>query len=220
MEEETDMSKKDKIKIPENQKKKCNVIIHGASVAAGGVGTGLAQIPLADNALIAPIQIGMIIALGKVFDQEISKTAAQVILGGAAASTVGRGISQVLVGWIPGVGNAINTATAAAVTEAVGWMVVDNFSKNAYIDIIKQNPLTKEEQDKMTDKHETDSENIEFDRERDKLIARAEEFFQGKKDKKNNKSEYNELLNDFEKILFDVSDNDPLYNVFAKLSDL
>lgn len=205
------MSKKDKIKIPENQKKKCNVIIHGASVAAGGVGTGLAQIPLADNALIAPIQIGMIIALGKVFEQEISKTAAQVILGGAAASTVGRGISQVLVGWIPGVGNAINTATAAAVTEAVGWMVVDNFSKNAYIDIIKKNPLTKEEQDKMTNKQETD---------RDKLIARAEEFFQGKKSKKDNKLEYNELLNDFEKILFDVSDDDSLYDMFAKLSDL
>ena len=45
-------------------------------------------------------------------------------------------------------------------------------------------------------------------------------FFKEKKRKKNNKSEYNELLNDFEKILFDVSDNDPLYNVFAKLSDL
>lgn len=205
------MSKKDKIKIPENQKKKCNVIIHSASVAAGGVGTGLAQIPLADNALIAPIQIGMIIALGKVFDQEISKTAAQVILGGAAASTVGRGISQVLVGWIPGVGNAINTATAAAVTEAVGWMVVDNFSKNAYIDIIKKNPLKKEERDKMTDKQKTD---------RDKLIAGAEEFFQGKKNKKDNKLEYNELLNDFEKILFDVSDDDSLYDIFAKLSDL
>lgn len=205
------MSKKDKIKILENQKKKCNVIIHSASVAAGGVGTGLAQIPLADNALIAPIQIGMIIALGKVFDQEISKTAAQVILGGAAASTVGRGISQILVGWIPGVGNAINTATAAAVTEAVGWMVVDNFSKNAYIDIIKKNPLTKEEQDKTIDKQETD---------RDKLIARAEEFFQGKKNKKDNKLEYNELLNDFEKILFDVLDDDSLYDIFAKLSDL
>lgn len=33
----------------------------------------------------------------------------------------GRGISQVLVGWIPGYGNAINATTAAAVTEAIGW---------------------------------------------------------------------------------------------------
>jgi uncharacterized protein (DUF697 family) len=30
-------------------------------------------------------------------------------------------LSQALVGWIPGVGNAINAATAAALTEAIGW---------------------------------------------------------------------------------------------------
>ena len=34
------------------QKKECHTIIHTASVAAGGVGAGLAQIPGSDNAVI------------------------------------------------------------------------------------------------------------------------------------------------------------------------
>ena len=110
------MARKNKIDIPKDQMNKCNAIIHGASVAAGGVGTGLAQIPLADNTVITPIQIGMIIALGKVFDQEVSKSAATAILGSLAASFIGRGVSQVLVGWVPILGNSVNTSTAAGLT--------------------------------------------------------------------------------------------------------
>lgn len=59
------------------------------------VGTGLAQIPLADNAVITPIQITMIISLGKVFNQEVTKSIAKGILGGFVANFVGRGVAQV-----------------------------------------------------------------------------------------------------------------------------
>lgn len=38
-----------------------------------------------------------------------------------AAAVLGRSASQFLLGWLPGVGNAINAATAAALTEAIGW---------------------------------------------------------------------------------------------------
>jgi len=50
----------EKIQLSEVEKKKCHVIIHSAAVIAGGVGTGLAQIPLTDNVVITSIQIGMI----------------------------------------------------------------------------------------------------------------------------------------------------------------
>lgn len=106
---------------------KCHGIIHGASVAAGGVGAAGAQIPVADNAVITPIQIGMIIALAKVFDRNITKEAALGVLKEAGAAFIGRGVSQVLVGWIPGLGNTINSATAAGLTEAVGWISVAQF---------------------------------------------------------------------------------------------
>lgn len=113
------------------QKKKCHAIIHAASASAAGVGAGLAQIPFSDNAVIVPIQVAMVISLGEVFDLSITESAAMSALTTAAASTVGRGLSQILVGWIPGVGNAINASTAAGVTEAAGWVIAKEFDKQA-----------------------------------------------------------------------------------------
>lgn len=46
-----------------------------------------------------------------------------------AAATVGRTASQVLVGWIPGIGNAINATTAAGITEAMGWLLAKEFDE-------------------------------------------------------------------------------------------
>ena len=65
------------VELPTELKKKCHAIIHTASVAAGGVGTGLAQIPLADNVVITPIQITMIISLAAVFDIRLTEGAAR-----------------------------------------------------------------------------------------------------------------------------------------------
>lgn len=206
------MAKKNKM--DKDQKNKCNAIIHGASVAAGGVGTGMAQIPLADNAVITPIQIGMIIALGKVFGQEVSKSAATAILGGMAASFIGRGVSQVLVGWVPFLGNAVNTATAAGITEAIGWTVADNFSKNQYKAILKEHPVTEEES------REEETENVEETQKIDELTERAKEFIDGTKNKKDNKDEFYELLNDLEKALVSVPEKDPLHNLYDELMNL
>lgn len=120
------------LNITEDQRKKCHAIIHAASVAAGGAGAAGAQLPVADNTVIVPAQITMIIALGKVFDLDITKSVASGIIKSAAASFIGRTASQVLVGWIPGVGNAINSATAAGITETIGWMTVKEFSEKSY----------------------------------------------------------------------------------------
>ena len=113
--------------IPKDMQDRCQGIIHGASVACGGVGTGLAQIPASDNAVIVPIQIGMIVGLGTVFELNITEATAKSIIASAGASIAGRTVSQFLVGWIPGIGNVINTATAAGITEAIGWIAVKNF---------------------------------------------------------------------------------------------
>ena len=122
--------RKKKIPITKEQREKCHAVIHSASVAAGGVGAAGAQIPVADNAVIVPIQVGMIIGLGQIFGKKIPRSIASGIIKSAAASFVGRGISQVLFGWIPGAGNGINTATAAGLTEAIGWMAVRDFAEH------------------------------------------------------------------------------------------
>ena len=97
-----------------------HVIIHGAATASAGVGAGLAQIPGSDTPIIMSIQTGMVVGIAQHYGVSITKTAADLVLT-FAASMAGRGISQLLVGWIPVFGNAINASTAAAVTEAIGW---------------------------------------------------------------------------------------------------
>jgi uncharacterized protein (DUF697 family) len=88
----------------------------------------MAQVPGSDNTLIVPIQIGMIISLGAVSGIELNESSVKAALATASATLVGRGISQVLIGWIPGIGNVINATTAFAVTESIGWAVANGFA--------------------------------------------------------------------------------------------
>jgi uncharacterized protein (DUF697 family) len=113
------------------QENKCHVIIHTASAAAAGAGAGLAQIPGSDNAVIIPLQIGMILSLGTIFGIELSETTAKSTLATTAASTIGRGISQFLVGWMPVIGNVINATTAAGITETIGWTIAKDFDNKS-----------------------------------------------------------------------------------------
>jgi uncharacterized protein (DUF697 family) len=107
---------------------KIHGIIHTAAVACGGVGAGLAQVPGSDSAVIAPLQTAMIVAIAHQHGVALAKSAAVDLLLTFTATQVGRGISQLLLGWIPIYGNVINAATAAGVTEAVGWAADEYFS--------------------------------------------------------------------------------------------
>jgi len=100
---------------------KMHGIIHTASAGAAAVGAGLAQVPGSDAPIIAGIQTTMIIAIAQEYGVSLTKTAAADLLLTFTATAVGRGISQALVGWIPGWGNVVNASTAAAITESVGW---------------------------------------------------------------------------------------------------
>lgn len=111
------------------QRGKCHAIIHAASASAGAVGAGLAQVPCSDNAVITPIQLTMTIALGRVFGLELTDSAASASLASFAGAAVGRTASQVLIGWLPGVGNIVNACTAASVTEALGWLLAKDFAR-------------------------------------------------------------------------------------------
>ena len=182
-----------KLDIPKEMKDKCNVIIHGASAACGGVGTGLAQIPASDNAVIVPIQIGMIISLGTVFNLNITEAGAKSIIASAAASFAGRTVSQFLVGWIPGIGNAINTATAAGITEAIGWIAVKNFYERWIED------KNKGRLDGMKDGYIEASG--EYER---KLRKQADDFLNQKKDYIKERDEYEKLLSEYEEYIKDL----------------
>ena len=110
------------------KKEKCKKIINAASVACGGIGTGFAQLPLADSALITPIQIMMIINIAKEFDVQVTESMATAIIGSLSGAVAGRCISCVMFGWFPVVGNLVNTATAAGLTKAIGHLALEKFS--------------------------------------------------------------------------------------------
>ena len=115
---------------------KIHALIHAAAASCAAVGGGLAQAPGADTAVITPIQVAMIVALGAEHGTPISKTAAAELILPFSAAALGRGLSQLLLGWVPGLGNAINAITAAALTEAIGWAADAYFADgNAALDL-------------------------------------------------------------------------------------
>ena len=115
----------------DSQRTQCHAIIHTATAACAAVGGGMAQLPMADAIPITGLQITMVISLGKVFDKALTESAAKAIIAGVTGSSLGRLISQMLVGWIPGWGNAINATTAASITEALGWKIAEQFDSEA-----------------------------------------------------------------------------------------
>lgn len=119
----------------DEQKKKCHKIIHTASAGAMGVGAGFAQIPFADSAILVPIQNTMAISLGKVFGIPVTSSYARSLMVTATTTAIGKAVAGKAVAKvtkkIPGVGNVINASTAAAVTEAAGWAIAEEFDKQS-----------------------------------------------------------------------------------------
>ena len=111
----------------DSQQNKCHAIIHSTAGVCAAIGAGMAQLPGTDSSLIIPIQVRMIISLGAVFDIGLEESTAKATLATATATMVGRGLSQALLGWIPGYGNALNASTAFAVTESIGWAIANDF---------------------------------------------------------------------------------------------
>lgn len=115
--------------MPRELEEKCGAVIRiakGAAMAAGAV-----PIPAADVLPITAAQVTMIVALGKVFGVTISDSAAKAIMGVELTYPVGRTIlGNVLkmvpvAGWVAG--GIIEAGTAAKLTEALGWMMADDF---------------------------------------------------------------------------------------------
>lgn len=109
------------------KEKQSQRVIGAASVASAAIGAGLAQVPLSDSALLIPIQIAMIVAVGRKYGIAPSKSLSFALTSGVTATYFGRATSRIVGGWIPGFGNAINAATAASMTEAIGLLSIEYF---------------------------------------------------------------------------------------------
>lgn len=108
------------------QKIYCHATIHAASIANSVV--GFIPIPVADAIPITASQISMILALGNIFDNKLTKSDAQIILKAVAAPLTGRALVKGGLTLFPGVGWAINGVIAGAITEILGWTIANDFA--------------------------------------------------------------------------------------------
>jgi uncharacterized protein (DUF697 family) len=109
------------------QKLRCHVIIHTAAIASAAV--AFIPIPFADAIPITSAQIAMVIGLGKVFNNKITKSDAEILLKTAAAPLVGRALAKNALALIPGIGWTINGVIAGTITEILGWSIASYFAK-------------------------------------------------------------------------------------------
>ncbi|GHR17536.1 hypothetical protein JP0092_07700 [Helicobacter pylori] len=110
---------------------KSKTIIHLASGAAGGV--GLIPIPFSDALAIAPIQAGMIYKMNDAFGVKMKDSVAASLitglLGVTAVVQVGRTLVNGLLKFIPVVGSVAGGATAAVITEGIGFAYLKALKK-------------------------------------------------------------------------------------------
>ncbi|MGL2764239.1 YcjF family protein [Helicobacter pylori] len=101
----------------------CKTIIHVASGVAGAA--GLIPIPFSDALAIALIQAGMIYKMNDAFGVKMKDSVAASLitglLGVTAVAQVGRTIVNGLLKFIPGAGSVAGGATAALITEGIGF---------------------------------------------------------------------------------------------------
>ncbi|GAA6964767.1 hypothetical protein AOH362_08320 [Helicobacter pylori] len=110
---------------------KSKTIIHVASGAAGGV--GLIPIPFSDAFAIVPIQAGMIYKMNDAFGVKIKDSVAASLitglLGVTAVAQVGRTLVNGFLKFIPVVGSVAGGATAAVITEGIGFAYLKALKK-------------------------------------------------------------------------------------------
>lgn len=123
------------------KKKQSHKVVAGASTAAGLAGAS--PIPFTDAAILAPIQIGMIAGITSVFGVELSKGTLSTIVASAigvgGATFAGRTVVVNIMKFFPGIGTvaggAISSATAIAITVALGEAYI-----SVLAEIFKENP--------------------------------------------------------------------------------
>lgn len=120
---------KNKVKMPRKIYNKCAIAIHSATGTAGAAAA--IPIPVADRVPITAAQVAMVVALGKVFDITISDAVAKAVIGCGIAQQTGQAIVDGILKAIPGanvfVAPVVCTITAAGFTEALGWVIADDF---------------------------------------------------------------------------------------------
>lgn len=96
-------------------------MVTAASAAAVAAAS---PIPLADAAIIAPIQLAMMGKIASVYGLDLKVILSAQALAQLAVQFAGKALARSFLKLVPGIGNVVNAAVAAALTTATGeaWM--------------------------------------------------------------------------------------------------
>lgn len=112
---------------PEEKNGAIRDVIQVCSVAAGAI--AIQPIPFLDIALISPIQIAMVQAIGKVHGYKLDQKSVVEMLTSFGASIAAQAVIATAVKFIPFAGWAISMAMTYALTYAIGE-VSDHYFRN------------------------------------------------------------------------------------------
>lgn len=100
------------------QKNQCDAIISKAKAKAALNGS---------NANLSNILTNMVIEIGEVFGYDVRGNIPSDLKADIVCYTTGSAINRLLTGWIPGVGKAVNHASAACMPDDVGQHTINYF---------------------------------------------------------------------------------------------
>lgn len=95
-----------------------NIIKAAAASAAGAVLVN--PVPASDIAVLAPLQVGMIIKLGAIYGKTIDRNSAIEVITALGAGLAARTVFQGVISLIPGAKNVLGPPVAAAATYGMG----------------------------------------------------------------------------------------------------
>ncbi|GAA2239984.1 GTP-binding protein [Rarobacter faecitabidus] len=97
------------------------VIAQASSAAAAAAAI---PVPVADAAVLAPIQLAMMGRLAAIYDLEFKSMLSESALAQLSTQLTGQALARSLIKVVPGVGSVVNATVAAALTAAAGtaWL--------------------------------------------------------------------------------------------------
>jgi uncharacterized protein (DUF697 family)/predicted GTPase len=116
-----------RIEVVMRKKGKASAIIAAATVT--GTGIGATPIPVADAALLIPVQTGMVAGLAALYG--LKREAVRHAVLPFVARVVGIYAASSLLKLLPFLGSAINAGVAGSLTGALGWFTRDRFEAMA-----------------------------------------------------------------------------------------
>ncbi|MDD3437323.1 MAG: hypothetical protein PHC64_09260 [Candidatus Gastranaerophilales bacterium] len=110
------------------QRKYAQLAVQGFSALSAGIAAGMAQMPGADEAVLAANDAAMAIAICKIYGLTLSKSLAPMLIAPIMGNSMGTAIFGKIISkgftWIPAVGNGLNAGVAFAVTEFIGQSLI------------------------------------------------------------------------------------------------